>query len=93
MPAIRTNRALLECPFVDGPGSVLQTYTRHCLVDHPYDIRYRGTAVLLMRAFHYYTGGAGGREEDRRGTPGVACFEGMQARCPSRPFSPHARLS
>ncbi|KAI0695457.1 hypothetical protein BC835DRAFT_1519901 [Cytidiella melzeri] len=51
MPAIRTYRVLLECSFADGPGSVFQTYTRHCLVDHPYDIRYRGTAVLSMRAF------------------------------------------
>lgn len=54
MPPIRIRHVLIECPYEgDCEGSVFQSYSRHCLVDHPYDIRYRGTAVLNMRAHRW----------------------------------------
>jgi hypothetical protein len=51
MPPIRNKHVLIECPFEDCDGSVFQSFSRRCLVDHPYDIRYRGTAVLGMRLY------------------------------------------
>ncbi|KAI0341950.1 hypothetical protein BDW22DRAFT_220096 [Trametopsis cervina] len=51
MPPIRTKRMLLESTFSNGPGTLLITYSRQFLVNHPYDIRYRGTAVLEMRVY------------------------------------------
>lgn len=51
MPPIRTSRVLIEDSYVDGGGTVFQTYSRHCIAYHPYDIRDRGEVVLRMRAF------------------------------------------
>ena len=51
MPPIRTSRALIECSYEDCGGSVFQTFSRHCIAYHPYDIRDRGSTILHMRAY------------------------------------------
>lgn len=51
MPPIRTFRTLIECSYEDCDGSVFQTFSRHCIAYHPYDIRDRGSTILRMRAY------------------------------------------